>query len=80
MVEAIASGTIKWVADPDLGYVVAASVPGVDDIEILQPRRLYQRQGRLAEYDEMVARIRQERRDCLSSFAGLGDAVIKSTG
>jgi phosphoenolpyruvate carboxykinase (ATP) len=80
MVEAIVSGTIEWVADVDFGYDVAAAVPGIDDIEILQPWRLYQRQGRQDEYDALVARLRQERRDYLASFAGLDEAIVKSIG
>jgi phosphoenolpyruvate carboxykinase (ATP) len=80
MVEAVVSGTIEWVTDADFGYEVAASVPGVDDIEILQPRRLYERQGRRAEYDAMVTRIKQERRDYLASFEGLDEAIVKSIG
>ena len=64
--------------DPDFGYEVAASLPGVDDIEILQPRRLYERQGRLDEYDAMVSRLKKERRDYLASFAGLDEAITKS--
>jgi phosphoenolpyruvate carboxykinase (ATP) len=80
MVEAIVSGTIEWAPDPDFGYEVAASVPGIDDIEILQPRRLYERQGRLAEYEAMVGRIKQERRDYLASFEGLDEAIVKSIG
>jgi phosphoenolpyruvate carboxykinase (ATP) len=80
LVEAIVSGTIEWVADEDFGYDIAASVPGIDDIEILQPRRLYERQGRLAEYQGMVGRLKQERREYLSSFAGLDDAIVKSIG
>jgi phosphoenolpyruvate carboxykinase (ATP) len=80
MVEAVVSGTIDWVTDEDFGYEIAASVPGIDDIEILQPRRLYERQGRLAEYEKMVTRIKQERRDYLNSFAGLDSAIVKSIG
>ncbi|MGH3273885.1 MAG: phosphoenolpyruvate carboxykinase (ATP), partial [Streptosporangiaceae bacterium] len=80
IVEAIVSETIEWATDQDFGYEIAASVPGIDDIEILQPRRLYERQGRLAEYDAMVARIKQERRDYLASFAGLDEAIVKSIG
>jgi phosphoenolpyruvate carboxykinase (ATP) len=78
IVQAIVTGTIDWVTDPDFGYEVAASLPGVDDIEILQPRSLYERQGRLAEYDAMVRRLKQERRDYLGSFAGLDEAITKS--
>ena len=47
IVKGIAEGTIEWVEDPDFGYLVAASVPGIDaeDIDILQPRRLYEATG-----------------------------------
>jgi phosphoenolpyruvate carboxykinase (ATP) len=78
IVQAIVSGTIEWETDPDFGYEIATSLPGVDDTEILQPRRLYQRQGRLAEYDQMVARLKRERREYLASFAGLDEAIVKS--
>ena len=78
IVEAIVSGTIEWVTDPDFGYEVAASLPGVDDLEILQPRRLYERQGRLEEYRAMVARLKSERREYLASFPGLDDSILKS--
>ncbi len=43
-----------------------------------QPRRLYERQGRLAEYVEMVARMKRERRESLASFTGLDEAIVKS--
>ncbi|HMG64025.1 MAG TPA: hypothetical protein VK599_13835, partial [Streptosporangiaceae bacterium] len=68
------------VTDVDFGYEVAAAVPGIDDIEILQPWRLYQRQGRQDEYDALVARLKRERRDYLASFAGLDEAIVKSIG
>jgi phosphoenolpyruvate carboxykinase (ATP) len=77
-VQAIVQDTIEWVTDPDFGYQVAASLPGVDDIEILQPRRLYERQGRLAEYDAMVARLKRERKEFLASFPGLDEEIVKS--
>ncbi len=78
IVEAIVSGTIEWVTDPDFGYEIAATLPGVDDAEILQPRKLYERQGRLEEYDGMVARLKRERREYLGSFPGLDEAIVKS--
>jgi phosphoenolpyruvate carboxykinase (ATP) len=77
-VQGIVQNTIEWVSDPDFGYQVAASIPGVDDIEVLQPRRLYERQGRLAEYDAMVARLKSERKDFLASFPGLAEEIITS--
>jgi phosphoenolpyruvate carboxykinase (ATP) len=78
IVQAIVEDTIEWVTDPDFGYEIAASLPGVDDVEILQPRRLYERQGRAGEYDAMVSRLKKERREFLASFAGLDEAITKS--
>lgn len=80
IVQGIAEDTITWETDPDFGYEVATDVPGVDDIEILQPRRLYERQGRMEEYAGMVERMKRERREYLASFAGLDEAIIKSIG
>jgi phosphoenolpyruvate carboxykinase (ATP) len=80
IVQAIVEGTIEWTTDPDFGYEIARSLPGIDDLEILQPRRLYERQGRMDEYDAMVSRLKSERRDYLASFGGLDDAVVKSIG
>jgi len=80
MVRAIVEDTIEWEADPDFGYEIARSLPGIDNIEILQPGRLYQRQGRGAEYRAAVERIQRERLDYLGSFAGLDEAIVKSIG
>jgi phosphoenolpyruvate carboxykinase (ATP) len=80
LVQAIVQGTIEWTTDPDFGYEIAASVPGIDDIEILQPRRLYERQGRMDEYHAMVERLKRERKEYLASFEGLDDAIVKSIG
>ena len=80
IVQAIVEDTIEWETDEDFGYEVATALPGVDDIEILQPRRLYERQGRQEEYDAMVARIKKERREYLASFPGLDEQIVKSIG
>jgi phosphoenolpyruvate carboxykinase (ATP) len=79
-VQGIVEGTIEWTEDPDFGYEVAASVPGVEDIEILQPRLLYAAQGRSDDYDAMVARLKRERKEFLGSFPGLDDSLAKSLG
>jgi phosphoenolpyruvate carboxykinase (ATP) len=79
-VQGIATGTIEWDTDPDFGYEVATHVPGIDDVEILQPRRLYERQGRLDEYDQRVEQLTRERTQYLEAFAGLDEAIVKSIG
>lgn len=80
IVQGIVEGTISWETDPDFGYEVATSVPGMDDLEVLQPRRLYERQGRGDEYARLVHRFKQERREYLSAFRGLDEAIVKSIG
>jgi phosphoenolpyruvate carboxykinase (ATP) len=80
IVQAIVEETIEWTEDKDFGYQVAESVPGVDDPEILQPRRLYQRLGRTDEYDAMVDRMKRERKEYLASFAGLDGAIVEAIG
>jgi hypothetical protein len=59
---------------------IAKSRMVVDDVEILQPRRLYARQGRAGEHDAMVARLKRERREFLGSFPGLDESLVKSLG
>jgi|FLYL01.1.fsa_nt_gi phosphoenolpyruvate carboxykinase (ATP) len=77
VVEGIVRGAIRWSEDPDFGYLVAEEVAGIDDVEILQPRRLYERQGRLHEYQEWVARLHRERAEYLARFSGLDPRVAK---
>src|SRR5437588_1516247 len=39
IVRGIAEDTIKWTDEPEFGYEVAEDVPGIDDVELLQPWR-----------------------------------------
>ena len=78
IVQAIVEGTIDWTEDPDFGYQVASSVPGVGDIEILQPGRLYGRTGRGGDYAAMVATMKRERSEYLASFGGLAPSILES--
>jgi phosphoenolpyruvate carboxykinase (ATP) len=80
VVKAIAEGTITFERDPDFGYEVAAALPGIDDVEVLQPRRLYERQGRQEEYAALVQRFKQERRDFLTTFGGLRPEILAAVG
>ena len=76
IVKGIAEGTIEWERDPDFGYLVAAAVPGIDDAEVLQPRKLYQRTGRMDEYATHVERLKSERAEFLGDFASLSDEIV----
>jgi phosphoenolpyruvate carboxykinase (ATP) len=78
IVKAIAEGTIEWERDPDFGYDVARTVPGIDqsDADILQPRRLYDRTGRADEYRAIVEQLKRERVEFLRGFEQLGSAIV----
>jgi len=76
IVEGIAEGTIEWEMDPDFHYLVATSVPGIDDDEILQPRRLYERTGRMDEYNAQVERLKIERTEFLGGFPSLSAEIV----
>src|SRR5919201_4336932 len=82
IVKAIAEGTTEWGRDPDFGYLVATSVPGIDavDADVLQPRRLYEAQGRLDEYKSLVERFKYERTEFLRHFESLSDEIIAAVG
>lgn len=78
VVKAIAEGTIAWTVDPDFKYEIAEEVPGIEDQELLQPRRLYERQGRTGEYRGLVERFKAERAAFLESFPGLEPEIVKA--
>ncbi len=82
IVKGIAEGTISWELDPDFGYLVAADVPGIDggDLDVLEPRRLYQSTGRGDEYGALVARFKAERAEFLSRFPSLSAEIVDAVG
>ena len=79
-VKAIAEGTISFEEDPDFRYLVASSVPGFDDAELLRPVELYERQGRRDEYRTIVDRLKVERVAHLQQFSELSEDIIKAVG
>ena len=78
IVKAIAEGTIKWERDPDFGYLVATEVPGLDDADYLQPKTMYERQGRLDEYAALVAKYNNDRREYLRKWKGLAEEIVNA--
>ena len=71
IVAGIAAGSIEWEEDPDFGYEVATSVPGVDDDRLLRPRLLYQSQGRESEHAARVEELKVDRRAHLAQYPDL---------
>ncbi len=80
VVKAIAEGTITWTEDPDFGYEIAESVPGFpeEDVDLLQPRRRYEAQGRVDDYDGCVERLKNERTEHFDKFPDLDDRIKKA--
>lgn len=76
IVKAIVEGTITWSPDPDFGYKVATAAPDIDDIEILQPRRLYERTGRMEEYNAIVQKLKRERVAALEKYPTLRSEIV----
>jgi phosphoenolpyruvate carboxykinase (ATP) len=79
-VKGIAEQTITFEEDPDFGYLIASDVPGIDDVEKLQPRRLYERQGRSDEYRSIVEQLKVDRVAHLQQFTQLSEEIIKAVG
>ena len=78
VVKAIAEGTISWERDPDFGYLVATNVPGIDDMDYLQPKKMYERQGRLDEYNALVEKYTSDRREYLRKWPGLSEELVQA--
>jgi phosphoenolpyruvate carboxykinase (ATP) len=80
IVKGVAEGTIEWETDPDFGYLVASHVPGIadDDVDILQPRRLYEATGRKDELEAGIERLKDARADFLGKFASLSPEIVES--
>jgi phosphoenolpyruvate carboxykinase (ATP) len=79
-VKGIAEQTITWDDDPDFRYLIASAVPDFDDDELLQPRKLYERQGRMQDYGALVDRLKAERVARLQEFPQLSEEIIKAVG
>ena len=79
-VRGIAEQSIVFEEDPDFGYQVATSVPGLEDIEKLRPRRLYGAQGRSNEYAGTVEGLKADRVAHLQQFTELSEEIIKAVG
>ena len=77
IVKAIAEGTIEWTEDPDFGYQVAKSVPGIeDDDPVLRPKELYEKLGRSDEYGKIVDTLKRERTEYLKKYPALSDEIV----
>jgi phosphoenolpyruvate carboxykinase (ATP) len=75
-VTGIAEQSISWDVDPNFGYLVATDLPGLGDVELLQPRRLYEREGRSDEYARIVETLKHDRVTHLERFERLDEQIL----
>jgi len=82
MLEALLDERIVWCTDPNFGYDVVdidapenAALLELVPMEILRPERLFEAQGRSAEYTEWVGRMKTERTAFLRSHDVDADIV-----
>ena len=73
----IVDGNVEWTEDPDFGYYVAERLGDVDP-EKLQPRKLYESQGRRDEYVRTVEELKRQREEYLAGYDGLDDRVKRA--
>jgi phosphoenolpyruvate carboxykinase (ATP) len=78
VVKAIAEGTIQWEKDSDFGYLVPTELPGIDDHDYLQPKKMYERQGRLDEYNALVTKYNDDRRAYLRKWPSLSEEIVNA--
>jgi phosphoenolpyruvate carboxykinase (ATP) len=78
IVKGVAEGTIRWETDPDFHYLVASDVPGIDasDVDVLQPRRLYEATGRAEDYRALTERFKVERAEFLRKYPSLSEEIV----
>ena len=77
--KAVVRGSDAWVEDPDFGYDVLEQLEGVDP-EKLQPRKLYEAQGRADEYAEIVSRLKADRADYMAQYEDVLDPRVLKGG
>ena len=55
-------------------------MPGIDpeDVDILQPQRLYEATGRKEECDAGILRLKDARAEFLSKFPSLSEEIVDS--
>ena len=79
IVKGIAEGTIEWTDDPDFGYQVAASVPGIEesDAAVLRPKRPLREPGpqRRVQEDRRHAQVASAS-EYLKKFPALSDEIV----
>lgn len=82
VLDAAADGAVEWERDPDFGYEVAASVPGLEPpvADALRPRLLYAYNGRVYEHAALVPRIKRERAERLDRIEGLDPRIAAALG
>ncbi|MGC8461467.1 MAG: phosphoenolpyruvate carboxykinase (ATP) [Candidatus Dormibacteria bacterium] len=68
--------SISWTRDSDFGYNIATSCPGIDDMELLAPHRLYERTHRESVYEQLVTTLLTARQASLAQYPDLDPRLL----
>lgn len=78
IVEGIVRQTIEWRTDPDFGYDIAVSVPGIDDTSAFDPAALFAAHGREAEYQAKLEALTADRRAHFANHPDLYEEIASA--
>jgi hypothetical protein len=82
VLDATLAGEVEWETDPDFGYDVPATVPGLAEevARALLPRLRYGDHDRVYEHASLVAAKKRERAALAERLSGLDPAVAAASG
>jgi hypothetical protein len=80
--DAATAGSVAWELDPDFGYEVPATVPGLEegDSRALLPRLIYADHDRVYEHAGLVAAKKRERHLQGAAIEGLDRSILDASG
>jgi len=78
LIESLLKNELIWENDDDFGYQIVTSNSSPIDTTYTNPKELYRRSGRIAEYEEIKTKLILARKDFLSGFENLNKKIIQA--
>jgi phosphoenolpyruvate carboxykinase (ATP) len=78
LIESLLNNDLEWENDDDFIYQVVTEETSPIDSIFTNPKKLYQRTGRIEEYEEIISKLILERKEFLLSFEKLNERIIQA--
>jgi len=78
LIESLLKNDLEWENDDDFIYQVVTEETSPIDSIFTNPKKLYQRTGRIEEYEEIISKLILERKEFLLSFEKLYERIIQA--